>query len=47
MIRPLLCENDVKFLVKKPSYLLFPFTCNTRNVVSATLSTVITALMGE
>jgi hypothetical protein len=37
----------VKFLGKKPSYLLFPFTCNTRNVVNTTLSTVMTAVMGE
>lgn len=37
----------MKFLGKNPTYLLFPFTCNTRNVVNATLSTVITAVKGE
>jgi hypothetical protein len=37
----------VTFLGKKPSYLLFPFTCNSRNVVNTTLSIVITAVMGE
>jgi hypothetical protein len=37
----------VEFLRKEGQYLLFLFSCNTRNVVIATVSTVITALMAK
>src|SRR3977135_3045110 len=40
--RPQLEKKNVKFLPKKDPYLLFPFSCNTRNVFRAAVSTVIT-----
>jgi hypothetical protein len=40
-------KKNVEFLPKSDPIRLFAFSCNTRNVVSATLSTVITAVRGE
>lgn len=45
--RPQLEKKNVKFLPKKDPYLLFPFSCNTRNVFRAAVSTVITDLMAK
>jgi hypothetical protein len=45
--RPQLEKKNVKFLPKNDPYLLFPFSCNTRNVPKAAVSTVITAQMAK
>ena len=46
-IRPLLGKKNVGYVRKLATNPLFPFSCNTRNVVNTTLSTVITDMMGE
>jgi hypothetical protein len=40
-------KKNIEFLSKEGGDPIFPFSCNTRKVLKATLSTVITALMGE
>jgi len=40
-------RKNVEFPAKEGRDTVFPFSCNTRNVANATVSTVTTALIGD